>query len=80
MLEIEVIYEDGVLKPVQPLPLKEHQRVRVTLQVATSRARQSAGLIPWQGSAEELEQIGIDPEFGIEESPDPGEGTGRRIG
>lgn len=69
MLEIEAVYENGVLKPSQPLPLEEHQHVHVTIQVKTSRIRQSAGLIRWKGSAEELERIAIDPEFGIEECP-----------
>lgn len=69
MLEIEAVYERGVLKPVQSLPLEEHQQVRLIIQVKTSRIRQSAGLIRWKGSAEELERIAIDPEFGIEESP-----------
>lgn len=69
MLEIEAVFENGVLKPTQPLSLPEHQRVRLTIQVQTSRIRQSAGLIRWQGTAEELERIAIDPDFGIEESP-----------
>ena len=69
MLEIQAVYEDGVLKPMQPLPLQEHQQVRLSIQVKTSRIRQSAGLIPWRGSDEELKRIAIDPEFGIEESP-----------
>lgn len=28
---IRAIYEDGVLKPLEPLDLREHQRVRVTI-------------------------------------------------
>ncbi len=28
---IEVIYEDGVLKPLKPLKLKEHERVRIKI-------------------------------------------------
>ncbi len=28
---IEAVYEDGVLKPLQPLDLPEHQRVQVTV-------------------------------------------------
>lgn len=27
-LEVDAVYEDGVLKPASPLPLAEHQRVR----------------------------------------------------
>lgn len=64
MLEIEAVYESGVFKPAQPLPLEEHQQVRLLVQVRTSRIRQSAGLIRWKGSAEELERIAIDAEFG----------------
>jgi predicted DNA-binding antitoxin AbrB/MazE fold protein len=29
-VNIEAIYEDGVLRPTQPLPLKEHETVRIT--------------------------------------------------
>jgi len=65
MLEVDAVYENGMLKLDQPLPLQEHERVRVTIQVRTSRARQTSGLIRWTGSAEELERIAIDPEFGI---------------
>jgi len=68
MLEIEAIYENGVLKPIRPLPLEEYQFVHVTIQVKTSRIRQSAGLIRWKGPAEELERVAIDPEFGPEEN------------
>jgi predicted DNA-binding antitoxin AbrB/MazE fold protein len=57
------------LKPTQPLALEEQQKVRLFVETKRSRIRQSAGLIPWKGSAEELERIAIDPEFGIEESP-----------
>jgi hypothetical protein len=31
-LTIEAVYEDGVLKPAQPLPLKEHEKVRITVE------------------------------------------------
>jgi predicted DNA-binding antitoxin AbrB/MazE fold protein len=33
-ITIEAIYESGVLKPLSPLPnLKEHERVRITVEV-----------------------------------------------
>lgn len=28
---LEAVYENGVLRPLEPLPLKEHQRVMVTV-------------------------------------------------
>ena len=31
-LVVEATYEDGVLKPVEPLPLKEHDKVRLTVE------------------------------------------------
>jgi predicted DNA-binding antitoxin AbrB/MazE fold protein len=34
---IEATYEDGVLKPSQPLPFSEHQKVRLTVQPQQSR-------------------------------------------
>jgi predicted DNA-binding antitoxin AbrB/MazE fold protein len=31
-ITVEAVYEDGVLKPVQPLPLQEHEKVSVTVE------------------------------------------------
>ena len=33
-LTVEAVYENGVLKPAKPLPLKEHEQVRVTVERA----------------------------------------------
>lgn len=33
-LTVEAVYENGVLKPAEPLPLKEHEKVRVTVEPA----------------------------------------------
>jgi predicted DNA-binding antitoxin AbrB/MazE fold protein len=30
-LTIEAVYENGVLKPTQPLPFKEHEKVTITV-------------------------------------------------
>jgi predicted DNA-binding antitoxin AbrB/MazE fold protein len=68
-LTVEAIYEDGVLKPTQPLPLKEHEKVSLTIQPAVSVARQTAGMVPWTGDVETLDRLIHDPEFGILESP-----------
>jgi predicted DNA-binding antitoxin AbrB/MazE fold protein len=68
-LSIEAIYENGVLKPTQPLPLAEHARVRITLHPALSIAEETAGMIPWHGDPDLLERIACEPEFGILESP-----------
>ncbi|HEV3260547.1 MAG TPA: antitoxin family protein [Gemmataceae bacterium] len=68
-LVVEATYENGVLKLDQPLPLKEHERVTVTLHTAVSRVRQTYGLLGWTGDAETVERVALDPEFGILESP-----------
>jgi len=56
-MEIEATYDDGVLKPDHSLPLEKGQRVRLTISSHGSRARASAGLIPWNGDPQELEQL-----------------------
>jgi predicted DNA-binding antitoxin AbrB/MazE fold protein len=33
-INVEATYENGVLKPSQPLPLKEREKVRVTVELA----------------------------------------------
>ena len=77
-ISIEAIYEDGVLKPKESLPLREHETVRVTInnepappdaRVPDTRVRATAGLLNWRGDAETLERIALDPQFSIDQSP-----------
>jgi predicted DNA-binding antitoxin AbrB/MazE fold protein len=37
-ITVDATYEDGVLKPAQPLPLSEHAQVRVTVEEAKGEA------------------------------------------
>lgn len=76
---VQAIYEDGVLKPEQPLPLAEHERVQVSVQALArepdertsplSRARATSGMLGWTGDEATVERLALDPEFGVEESP-----------
>jgi predicted DNA-binding antitoxin AbrB/MazE fold protein len=68
-ITVQAIYENGVLKPVQPLPFQEHEKVTITVQPALSRARQTAGLLCWTGDPALLERFIMDPEL------DPLEGS-----
>ena len=79
-LTVEATYEDGVLKPVRPLPLKEHERVQIILQAtpqqpvatpdeAEQAVRRSYGLLGWTGDVETLRRVAEDPEFSPWESP-----------
>jgi predicted DNA-binding antitoxin AbrB/MazE fold protein len=66
-ITIEAVYENGVLKPAQPLPLQEHERVQVTVQRAVSRVRQTAGLIGWTGSQEDADFVALSPKLDPQE-------------
>lgn len=63
-IDIEAIYENGVLKLAKPLPLQEHERVFVRVRSQTSEIGKTAGMIPWKGTPEELEYF-----LGPENSP-----------
>jgi predicted DNA-binding antitoxin AbrB/MazE fold protein len=67
-LTIEAIYENGVLKPARPLPLKEHETVRITIEPQLSWAERTAGTLQWNGDFEDLRRIVEDDEFGIREA------------
>jgi predicted DNA-binding antitoxin AbrB/MazE fold protein len=66
-ITVEAVYENGVLKPAQALPLKEHQKVLLTVKPAVSRVRQTAGLIGWTGSQEDADFIATSPELDPQE-------------
>jgi predicted DNA-binding antitoxin AbrB/MazE fold protein len=68
-LQVEATYEDGVLRPDQPLPLAEKQRVTVVVQAEISRAKRSYGLIGFKGDPEIVRKIALDSEFGVADSP-----------
>ena len=50
---VEAVYEDGVLRPLTALDLAEHQRVRVTIDVAAEEPPNEA-LQGWLGVYEGL--------------------------
>jgi predicted DNA-binding antitoxin AbrB/MazE fold protein len=71
-ITVEAVYENGVLKPTQPLPFEEHQQLQVTIgdviQSPPGRFHSTAGLLKWSGDADELERFAIDPAFDPQES------------
>ena len=69
-LTVEAIYENGVLKPAQPLPLKEHEKVRLTIEAEGSWAERTAGMLQWTGDPEVLRRVAEDDEFSILEAYD----------
>jgi predicted DNA-binding antitoxin AbrB/MazE fold protein len=73
-ITVEAIYENGVLKPSHPLPLKDKEKVHVTLhtdadvQDALAAVERSYGLLQWNGDWDTLRRVALDDEFGILES------------
>lgn len=62
-LVVDGVYENGVIRPDGPLPLKDCERVRVTVEPAVSWVDRTAGIVPWSGSVADLESIATDAEF-----------------
>ena len=67
-LEIEAVYESGMLKLPRELPLVEGTTVTITIHPPGRPGVIKHVRIPWTGSQEELERLAMDPEFLPEES------------
>ena len=67
-ITVEATYENGILKLAQPLPLEEHEIVRVTIEPERGWADRTAGMIQWKGDFDDLRRLAEDDEFGIMES------------
>ena len=71
-ITVEAVYEGGVLKPAEPLPLKEHEKVRVTIEAPSNWVQETAGILQWTGTAEELERFAEDPDLDYPPPPEEG--------
>ena len=69
-ITIEAVYEDGFLKPAQPLPFKEHEKVMVTIQPDTSPLMQAYGILGWKGSVEDADRFAMDAELDFPPAPE----------
>jgi predicted DNA-binding antitoxin AbrB/MazE fold protein len=67
-LTVEATYENGSLKLTAPLPLKEHEKVQVTVVQYPGLAEQCYGMIGWQGDAATFDRILAEGEE-VEETP-----------
>jgi len=75
-ITVEAVYENGVLRPVQPLPFSEHEKVRVRVEPAersseqfSDPVRESFGIIGWKGDAATFDRILRESELGDWEKP-----------
>ncbi len=60
---VEAIYENGVLRPAEPLPLGEHEKVLISVRPGLTWADRTAGLLGWTGSVELADRFASDPEL-----------------
>ncbi len=59
---IEAIYEGGVLKLLSPVKLKEHEKVRITIEEGESVVRATSGI--FRGLDDNtIGEIALSPEF-----------------
>jgi len=68
-LTVEATYENGLLRPAQPLPLKEHEQVEVTIRPKVNWVQKTRGILGWTGSPEELRRLALHPDFDLEQEP-----------
>lgn len=64
---IEVIYEGGVLRPLSPVMLKEHEKVRITFEGKESVVRATIGMFGFLNDST-IDEIALSPEFLPEEN------------
>lgn len=58
---IEAIYENGVLKPLEKIDLKEHQKIEIFIKEKESVAKRSQGIL--KGDPKVIEEIAMNPEY-----------------
>jgi predicted DNA-binding antitoxin AbrB/MazE fold protein len=66
---IEAVYENGVLKPARPLPLRDQEKVEITICSKTNWVQETYGILRWTGDPEELRRLAESPVFDLEEEP-----------
>jgi predicted DNA-binding antitoxin AbrB/MazE fold protein len=69
-ITVEAVYENGVLKPKEPLPLKEHEQVRLTVETKRNWVEETAGIMGFQGTEEEADFLAMDPELDYPPPPE----------
>jgi predicted DNA-binding antitoxin AbrB/MazE fold protein len=68
-LTVEATYENGVLKPAKPLPLRECEQVQITIESHVSLA-DCYGIMGFKGNAEEADYFAMDPELAFPPPPE----------
>ncbi len=61
-ITVEATYEGGVLKPLQPLLLRDRQQVRITITEDVDWVRRTRGIVPCSDAAL-IEWAAMDPDL-----------------
>jgi predicted DNA-binding antitoxin AbrB/MazE fold protein len=62
-LTVEAVYENGVLKPNEPLPLREHEQVQLTVHPRVRNLADAYGIMGFQGTVEQADYFAMDSEL-----------------
>jgi predicted DNA-binding antitoxin AbrB/MazE fold protein len=68
-ITVEATYENGTLRLDGPLPFKENERVRVSVEAQPATISQAYGIIGWKGDHATLERFALDPELDPQDNP-----------
>jgi predicted DNA-binding antitoxin AbrB/MazE fold protein len=66
-ITVEAVVENGLLRPLQPLPLMENAQVRITIQPKENWVQESYGLCGWKGNAEGLRRLALAADLDVEQ-------------
>ncbi len=64
---IEVVYENGVLKPLSPLPFREHEKIRITIEEEGMSVKASKGMFVGLND-NIIDEIALSPDYLPEEA------------
>ena len=68
-ITVDAIYENGVLKPSEPLPWKDGDKVRIAVSSVDSPILKAYGIMGWKGTAAELDRLLAEIESDEDEVP-----------
>ena len=69
-ITVEAVYENVVLKPVQPSFLRDHQHVRITIAEPVDWVQRTRGIVPCSDQAL-IQWAAMDPDLGYDSEEEP---------
>ena len=69
-IAVEATYENGILRPARPLPLREHEQVQITVQSPVGGLPDLYGIMRFKGTLEEADYFAMDPELDYPPPPE----------